>query len=57
MIHPRILRAYIYRRHAMCMLAADAAFDTAEDYGLSVRVLCAFLNSMGIDARYNREIF
>lgn len=57
MIHPRVLRCYLYRRQSMLMLAADAAFDTAEDYGLSVRVLCAWLHSMGIDARYNREIF
>ena len=56
MIHPRILRCYLYRRHAMCMLAADAAADTAEDYGLSVRALCGFLTSMGLDARYHQEM-
>ena len=52
MIHPDILRSYIYRRTECRMSCIDACADAAEFYGLPARRLAEFLCAVGIDNVY-----
>ena len=56
MIHPSILRSYVFRRTECQLNPVDACADTAHDSSIKARVLAQFLRSIGVDADHLRNI-
>ncbi len=56
MLHPSILRHYMFNRTECQSCPVDACADTAHFWGVRVRTLSAFLRTIGIDADHLRNL-